>query len=110
MLITQALNFAVELNGLQDFIADRITVTFPQTDSTAEVVMPVTIPIINDDTNEATEGLYLLVTINTLESNPTDVANAVVLRNGVALVRIRDDDGKVIIKQEFPQKFRVKRY
>ena len=57
--------------------------------------MPVTIPIINDDTNEALEGLYLLVTINTVESNPTDVANAVVLRNGVALVRITDDDGKV---------------
>ena len=57
--------------------------------------MPITIPIINDDTNEPTEGFYLLVTINTLESNPTDVANAVVLRNGVALVRIRDDDGKV---------------
>ena len=85
---------AVELNGLQDFDADRITVTFPQTTSTAEVVMPVTIPIINDDTNEATEGLYLLVTISTVESNPTDVANAVVLRNGVALVRIRDDDSK----------------
>ena len=57
--------------------------------------MPITIPIINDDTNEAIEGFYLLVTINTLESNPTDVANAVVLRNGVALVRIRDDDGKI---------------
>lgn len=57
--------------------------------------MPVTILFINDDTNEATEGFYLLVTINTLESNPIDVANAVVLRNGVALVRIRDDDGKV---------------
>ena len=57
--------------------------------------MPVTIPIINNDTNEALEGLYLLVTINTVESNPTDVANAVVLRNGVALVRITDDDGKV---------------
>ncbi len=85
---------AVELNGLQDFIADRISVTFPQTTSTAEVVMPVTIPIINDDTNEALEGFYLLVTINTVESNPTDIANAVVLRNGVALVQIRDNDGK----------------
>ena len=56
--------------------------------------MSVTIPFINDDTNEAEEGFYLLVTINTLLSNPVDVANAVVLRNGVSLVRIRDDDGK----------------
>ena len=86
--------YIVEVNGLQDFVADRISVTFPQTTSTAEVVMPVSIPIIDDDTNEAIEGLYLLVTINILESNPTDVANAIVLRNGVALVRITDDDGK----------------
>ena len=61
------------------------------------MVIPVTVPLINDDTNEATEGFYLLITINTLESNPTDVADAVVLRNGVALVRIKDDDGKVYI-------------
>lgn len=87
------ITFAVELNGLQDFVDNRITVTFPQTSSTAEVVIPVTIPFINDDTNEATEGFYLLVTINTLQSNPLDVANAIVLRNGVALVSIRDDDG-----------------
>ena len=87
--------FTVELNGLQDFIEDRITVTFPQTTSTAEVVMPVTIPLINDDTNEAEEGFYLLITINTLESNPIDVASAVVLRNGVALVQITDDDGNL---------------
>ena len=74
-------------------MADRISVTFPQTTSTAEVVIPVTIPIINDDTNEAEEGFYLLITTNLLESNPIDAANAVALRNGVALVRIRDDDG-----------------
>ena len=83
----------VEVNGLQDFVADRISVTFPQTTSTAEVVIPVTIPIINDDTNESEEGFYLLITTNLLESNPIDAANAVALRNGVALVRIRDDDG-----------------
>ena len=56
--------------------------------------MPVTIPFIDDNTNEAEEGFYLLVTVNTLLSDPTDVSNAVVLRNGVALVSIRDDDGK----------------
>ena len=55
--------------------------------------MPVTIPFINDNTNEADEGFYLLVTVNTLLSDPIDVASAVVLRNGVALVTIRDDDG-----------------
>ena len=86
--------FTVELTGLQDFSEDRITVTFPQTTSTVEVVMSITIPIINDDTNENEEGLYLLLTIDTLSSDSVDVANAVVLRNGVALVRIRDNDGE----------------
>ena len=87
-------HFTVELTGLQDFSEDRITVTFPQTTSTVEVVMSITIPIINDDTNENEEGFYLLLTIDTLSSDSVDVANAVVLRNGVALVRIRDNDGE----------------
>lgn len=56
--------------------------------------MTVTIPFINDDINEAEEGFYLLITVNALLSDPTDVSNAIVLRNGVALVRIRDDDGE----------------
>ena len=86
--------FTVELTGLQDFSEDRITVTFPQTTSTVEVVMSITIPIINDDPNENEEGFYLLLTIDTLSSDSVDVANAVVLRNGVALVRIRDNDGE----------------
>lgn len=83
----------MEFNGLQDFVEDSITVTFPATTSGTEVVMTVNIPFINDDTNEADEGFYLLVTVNTLLSDPADVANAEVLRNGVALVTIRDDDG-----------------
>lgn len=83
----------MELNGLRDFVGDQITVTFPPATSGAEVVMPVTIPFINDDTNEAEEGFYLLITVDTLQSDPTDVSNSVVLRNGVALVSIRDDDG-----------------
>ena len=68
--------------------------TFPQTTSTALVEMLITIPIINDDTNEDEEGFYLFLTIDTLSSNSVDVANAAVLRSGVALVRIRDDDGE----------------
>ena len=35
-----------------------------------------------------------MVTINTLLSDPTDVANAMAIRNGITLIRIEDDDSE----------------
>ena len=51
------------------------------------------IPFINDGINERTEGLYILATVDRVLSDPTDVQEASAIRNGVALIRINDDDG-----------------
>ena len=57
--------------------------------------MNVFIQFIDDDTNEPiNEGLYVRVTIDEVLSDPVDVANAETIRDGVALVRIEDDDSK----------------
>ena len=34
------------------------------------------------------------VTIDLLLSDPVDIANAEIIRNGIALIRIEDDDSK----------------
>ena len=52
-----------------------------------------TIPFINDGINEDTEGLYILATVDRVLSDSTDVQEASAIRNGVALIRINDDDG-----------------
>ena len=86
---------AVEQTGRQDFIADSVTVTFPPSIFTGEETVNVFIPFIDDDTNEPLfEGFYAMVTINALLSDPTDVANAVAIRNGITLIRIEDDDSE----------------
>ena len=60
--------------------------------------MNVFIPFIDDDTNEPLfEGFYVRVTIDEVLSNPADVANAETIRNGVALIRIEDDDSKLSV-------------
>ena len=82
------------VNGNLDIIKDKISVTFPATISTADVSVPVIIPLINDDTVEAEEGFYLVITVNTSLGNSTDICKVNVLRNGVALIRIKDSDGK----------------
>lgn len=95
MNYTELQTIAVDINGAQDYIEDTVTVTFPASTNPAEETINVFIPFIDDDTNEPiNEGFYVLVTINELLSSPTDVANAETIRNGIALVRIEDDDSK----------------
>ena len=50
----------------------------------------VSINFVDDVINEAQEGFYIMIEV--MESGPTDVINLV--RNGIALVRITDNDGK----------------
>ena len=61
--------------------------------------MDVFIPFIDDDTNEPQfEGFYLSVSIVvTPLSDPTDTADARIIRNGVALIRIEDNDSKCTV-------------
>ena len=84
----------VDPSGTQDFLNDRFTVVFPPSTSVGEVEMLVTITFIDDDTNEAQEGFYLLASIDSTQSNPTDVQQAMAIRNGIALINIDDDDRK----------------
>ena len=55
--------------------------------------MNVFIPFVNDDINEPLfEGFYVHVSIDTVRSDPRDTVDAEIIRNGVALVHIEDDD------------------
>ena len=86
---------AVELNGRLDFIDDSVTVVFPPSNFPGEETINVFIPFIDDDTNEPLfEGFYVNVSIDALRSDPVDIANAELIRNGVALIRIEDDDSE----------------
>lgn len=86
----------VDVSGKQDFLDDRLQVVFPPSTSTGEDVMLMNISFINDSTNEAQEGFFILASIDTIQSDPMDVQNAMAIRNGVALIRIDDDDRKLI--------------
>ena len=69
--------------------------TFPASSFTGEETINVFIPFVDDDTNEPRfEGFYVHVTIDTVLSDPVDVANAALIRNGITLIRIEDDDSK----------------
>lgn len=53
------------------------------------------IGFVNDDVNEPLfEGFYVHISIDTDRSDPSDIANVEIIRNGVALIRIEDDDSK----------------
>lgn len=86
--------FISAVNGNLDIINNKIAITFPAANSTTDVKMSVIIPLNNDDIVEAEEGFYLVITVNTSLSHSTNVSNMDVLRNGVALIRIKDDDSK----------------
>ena len=82
------------VNGNVDILKEKITVTFPAANSTTDVYEPVIIYLINDEIVEAEEGFYLLITVNTSLSHSTDIRNVNMLRNGVALIRIKDFESK----------------
>ena len=78
------------VNGTLDIEKDDIIVEFPTAASGGDVNVSFIIPFMNDDTIEAEEGFYLVMTVYSR-------ADFNVLRNGVALVRIEDDDSKVVL-------------
>ena len=84
----------VDQFGKQDFIRDEIQVVFPPS-SGSEVNIPITVPFINDDINEALESFFITVTVDQLLSNPTDIASVQLIRNGVAQVNIANDDSEL---------------
>lgn len=49
----------------------------------------ISIPIINDNINEAEEGFFVMIMTASTSVGPEDL-----IRGGVTLVRIRDDDRK----------------
>ena len=54
--------------------------------------MVVRIDIFDDTINEADEGFLIVVRIDPAASNPEDIPNVALNRNGVALVTILNDD------------------
>lgn len=80
-----------EINGRRDFDNTVRTLVIPAGRQTIDET--VSIPIIADRINEATEGLMLVVRANEARSNPADIANLNYIDEGVCLLRITDDDG-----------------
>ena len=60
--------------------------------SRADMEMDVMIRYIDDDINEPEEGFLVVTEITT--THPQDENNLVLIRNGVALMIIEDNDGK----------------
>ena len=52
------------------------------------------LPFVDDDINELNEGFVIEIKVDEEESNPEDVANLKYRFNGVALIRITNDDGE----------------
>ena len=83
-----------EENGQQDFDNTTRTVVIPAGGDTIDNT--VTIPIIDDRINEATEGFLLIIRANRVNNNPSDLANLKYMDEGVTLLRITDDDSMFI--------------
>ena len=79
-----------------DIIKEPYKVTFPADTSGAEVYMPTTINIIDDDTSETSERFFLFITnytsLNHSDSNSTNASDYIQYTNRVAHVVIYDHD------------------
>ena len=60
--------------------------------STSSETVDVTIDFFDDAINEADEGFLIVVRVDPAASNPQDISNVALDRNGVALVTIHNDD------------------
>ena len=60
--------------------------------STSSQTVDVTIDIFDDAINEADEGFLIVVRVDPTASNPQDVSNVALNRNGVASIIILNDD------------------
>ena len=61
------------------------------------MIVDVTINFLDDAINEADEGLLVVVRVDENASDPQDVSNIALERNGVASVTIINDDRECII-------------
>ena len=80
-----------------DFDNTTIEVVFQPSTINEEQVQ--TVILLEDNFNEDIEGFYIVVQVDAARSSPTDVNNTELVRNGVALVRITDNDSKFVILQ-----------
>ena len=71
-----------------DFDNTAQQVIFPPSQGFTEQI--ITINLVDDVINEAQEGFYIMIRVT--ESGPTDQITLV--RNGIALIRINDNDRK----------------
>ena len=82
--------YPVDPQGRKDFNNTVQEITFSL--STSFETMAVKIDIFDDAINEADEGFLIVVRVDPDASNPQDVPNVALDRNGVALVTILNDD------------------
>ena len=82
--------YAVELQGRMDFNNTVQRVTFAA--STSSETMAVRIDFFDDAVNEADEGFLIVLRVDPAASNQQEVSNVTLVRNGVALVTILNDD------------------
>lgn len=54
------------------------------------------IPLVNDVFNEAIEGFFVMVVSEGISNQTVNL-----VREGLTLVRIEDDDGELLIQQKF---------
>ena len=65
--------------------------------SGSDMIVDVAINFFDDAINEADEGLLVVVRVDEAASDPQDVSNIALERNGVASVTIINDDRECII-------------
>ncbi len=82
-------------DGRMDFSNQGIPVSFPPNPSSDAT--SVSIATIDDFINEATEGYLIAIIVENI--SPADEGTGVIFeRGGLALVRIRDDDGVLVCR------------
>ena len=85
---------AVEPQGRMDFNNTEQRVTFAPSNS--DMIVDVTINFLDDAINEANEGFLIVVRVDVNASDPQDVSNIALEREGVASVTILNDDCECI--------------
>ncbi len=91
-------NFAEGENGRRDFVETVKTIIIPP--SAGAMDQTVFLEFINDDINEAPEGFFAVLEFNiSAEHDQRDLDDGIILiRQGVVLIVIQDDDGECYIE------------
>ena len=72
--------------------SDPILVTFTPSPGIQDFL--VTIPLMNDDINEASEGFFVVIVQENITTTSSSEIPITLVRDGVTLVTIEDDDRK----------------